>query len=119
MRMKNLVSIHPYFKVHEGKLDNFKALLPKFVAKTQGEELCYYYDFTQVDDEIYCREGYNGAAGLLHHIENVGDELGQALSIADLTRVEIHGPADELAKLKEPLGHLNPTWWEYQTGITR
>jgi len=31
--------------------------------------------------------------------------------IRDLTRVEVHGPAAELEKLKKPLAHLNPKWF--------
>jgi hypothetical protein len=33
------------------------------------------------------------------------------LKIADLTRVEVHGPAEELDKLRKPLAHLNPAWF--------
>jgi hypothetical protein len=33
------------------------------------------------------------------------------LTIADLTRIEAHGPATELEKLKKPLAHLNPAWF--------
>ena len=42
----NVVSIHPYFKIHEGKLDEVKALLPAFVAKVENEDACLYYNFT-------------------------------------------------------------------------
>ena len=38
--------------------------------------------------------------------------LAQALAMADLIRIEVHGPAAELAKLKEPLAHLKPAWFE-------
>ena len=33
------------------------------------------------------------------------------MKIADLARVEVHGPAAELEKLKEPLAHLTPAWF--------
>jgi hypothetical protein len=33
--------------------------------------------------------------------------LGAALNLAELVRIEVHGPAEELAKLK-PLEQLNP-----------
>jgi hypothetical protein len=49
--------------------------------------------------------------GLLAHLENVGTLLGEMLKIADLTRVEVHGLAEELEKLKGPLAHLNPAWF--------
>ena len=33
----NVVSIHPYFKVHPGQLGAFKAGLPAFIEKTRTE----------------------------------------------------------------------------------
>ena len=115
--MENVVSLHPYFTVHEGKLEDFKALFPSFIERTKTEDLCYYYDFSICDNEIYCREAYNGAAGVLAHIENVTEVLGQAFEISDLTRIEVHGPAAELEKLKEPMAALSPKWFEHQCGV--
>jgi hypothetical protein len=31
--------------------------------------------------------------------------------IADLTGLEVHGPAAELDKLRKPLAHLKPQWF--------
>jgi quinol monooxygenase YgiN len=109
--LRNFVSLHPYFKAHPGKLDAFKAGLRAFRAKTVTEEKNLFYDFTINDDEIFCREGYDGAEALLAHLENVGALLAEALKIADLTRLEVHGPAAELEKLRKPLAHLNPQWF--------
>ena len=58
-----------------------------------------------------------GAAGLLAHIENVGSCVEKALTLSELIRVEIHGPAEELAKLKEPLADLNPAYFEHIDGV--
>ena len=115
----NVVSIHPYFKARPGQLDQCKAALPAFVAKTATEEKNLYYDFTVNGDEIFCREGYAGADGVLAHLDNVGALLGALLGIAELTRLEFHGPAAELEKLKGPLGYLNPAWFAYDCGVTR
>ena len=114
---RNVVSIHPYFKIHEGKEDQVKALLPAFIAKVEEEEAALYYDFTMNGDELFCREGYLGAEGALAHLENVGPELDQLFQLVEITRIEVHGPAAELEKLKEPFGELNPTWWDYQGGL--
>ena len=59
-----------------------------------------------------------GAAGAIAHVENVGPELAKIFELVEITRIEVHGPADELEKLKEPFAALNPSWWEYQTGIS-
>ncbi len=114
----SVVSIHPYFKVQAGKLEEFKALLPQFVGRTAKEEKCLYYDFSIREGEVvHCREAYEGAEGVLAHLENVGDLLGKALEISELLRLEFHGAAAELAKLKEPMKEMGPEWFEFECGV--
>jgi len=115
-RLSKFVSLHPYFKVHPGKLATFKESLPAFREKTASEEKNLFYEFTINGDEVFCREGYADAAGILAHLDNVGAMLAEAIKIADLTRIELHGPAEELEKLKEPLAHLKPTWFVLDVG---
>lgn len=112
-------SIVPYFNIHEGQLDAFKALCEEFVRLTGNESGCLYYGFCFDGDQAHCREGYEDAEGVLAHLENVSVPLGEALKIADLTRLEIHGPAQELAKLREPLGDLNPQYFVLEYGFRR
>ncbi|MHB1307848.1 MAG: putative quinol monooxygenase [Limisphaerales bacterium] len=114
-----VVSIHPYFKVHPGQMDTFKALLTEFIARTAGENGNLCYDFTIHDDVVFCREAYVGAEGLLTHLTNVGATVQSALQISDLLRVEVHGAAAELEKLKGPLADLKPTWFVFQCGVRR
>ena len=111
-QLSRFVSLHPYFKVPSDKMPYLKAILPEFAAKTQNETGNLFYEFTINGDEVFCREGYVNAEALLAHLENVGAMLAQALAMADLIRIEVHGPAAELAKLKEPLTHLKPAWFE-------
>jgi hypothetical protein len=106
-----MVSIHPYFKIQSGKLEAVKALLPIFIKKTGAEANNLFYGFTINGDELFCREAYAGADALLAHLDSVGPELKQMLSLADLIRVEVHGPAGELDKLKSPLADLKPAWF--------
>lgn len=117
--LERAVSIHPYFKIQPGKADEVRALLDEFIARTAREPKVLYYEFTRSGDQIYCREAYADAAGLLDHLANVAAPLEKFLTLASLIRVEVHGPAEELAKLKEALNHLNPEWFEYQCGIGR
>ena len=108
---EKFVSLHPYFQVHPGNLEEFLAGLPDFARVTATEEKNLFYDFTVNGDEVFCREGYDGAEALLTHLENVGALLGEALKIASLSRLEVHGPATELDKLRAPLAHLQPQWF--------
>ena len=114
----NFVSLHPYFKVHPGKLEAFKAGLPGFVEKTKYEEKNLFYDFTINGDEVLCREAYTDAEGMLAHLANIDALLKEALKISDLVRLEVHGPAEELDKLKAPLAGLKPAWFARECGIS-
>ena len=118
-RTSNVVSIHPYFKVHPGKMEAFKAALPGFVEKTATEAGNLYYDFTISGDVVFCREAYAGADSLLAHVEAVGAQIGEVLKISDLLRVEVHGPAAELEKLKGPLAGLKPVWFVFECGVKK
>jgi quinol monooxygenase YgiN len=116
-RISNFVSLHPYFRVRAGKLDLFKAALPAFVEKTKTEARNLFYDFTVSGNEVLCREGYTDAEGLLSHLADVDALLKEALKISELARLEVHGPAEELAKLKGPLAALNPIWFVREYGV--
>lgn len=110
-QISEFVSLHPYFKVPPDKLEVMKAILPEFAAKTRDETGNLFYEFTINGDEVFCREGYLNAEALLAHLENVGAMLAAALKMADLMRIEVHGPAAEIEKLRAPLAHLNPAWF--------
>ena len=112
------VSIHPYFTVSEENLSQAREYCERFVALTQIESKCLYYGFSISGNEIHCREGYQGGAGLLAHLENVGALLGECLeTMATVTRLEVHGPADELEKVKEALAPFDPQYFVLEYGI--
>ena len=113
------VTIVPYFKVRSDELAAFKSLCEKFVARTESEGGCLYYGFSFDGDEAHCREGYVNAQALLTHLENVGDLLKQALELAELVRLEIHGPEQELEQLREPLAQLQPRFFTLEYGFRR
>jgi quinol monooxygenase YgiN len=115
----NFVSLHPYFKVHLGKLQAAKSAFSQFVEKTATEKDNLFYGFTVNGDEILCREAYGSAEGLLAHLDNVAAPLSEMLKVADLIRIEVHGPAEELEKLKAPMAHLNPAWFTLETSLSR
>ena len=117
--LSNFVSFHPYFRIHSGKIDPIKAMLPRFVEKTATEKGNLFYEFSMNGDEVFCREAYENAEGLLAHLENVDALLAEAMKIADLTRIEVHGPASELEKLKKPLAHLKPAFFTLEASAKK
>lgn len=114
--LSNAVSIHPYFKIHDGKEKAFEALMAQFVELTQTEKSCHYYDFSICGNQAYCREAYHDAAAVLRHLENVGSCIEASAEISELYRLEFHGPAEEIDKLREPLADLNPDFYLRATG---
>ena len=109
----------PYFTVHEGKLEAFKSLGPRFVERTRQEAGVMHYGFSFDGQTAHCREGYDNAAGILAHLDNVGDILAEALKISELSRLEVHGPAGEVEQLRGPLADLNPQFFVLEPGGIR
>lgn len=110
----------PYFKVAEGRLEEFKGLFKEFMEITEkNEPNCLYYGFSIKDDVMHCREGYADSEAVLAHIENAGSKLGEALKICEIVRLEVHGPEAELAKLRGHLADLNPEYYVLEYGFRR
>jgi hypothetical protein len=115
-------TIVPYFKVNAGKLDEFKVLCAKAVEETlknSDQEKCLFYGFSFSGDAAHCREGYADAEGALTHLGNINPVLTQLLGISELTRLEVHGPAGELAKMREPMAALGPEFFTLEYGFRR
>jgi quinol monooxygenase YgiN len=109
----------PYFKVHAGKIAEFRNLCERFVARSSTETKCLYYGFSFEGDEVHCREGYVDAQGAIQHLENVGALLKEALTIADVVRLEVHGPAAELEKLRPTFDPLSPRYFTLEYGFRK
>jgi quinol monooxygenase YgiN len=116
-RPKNVVSIHPYFTAHPGQMPACRALLQEFVRQTSDEPGCLYYEFTIREDVIFCREAYRGAEGALAHLANVDALITRMLAVSSLSRLELHGPAAELDRLRGPLAAMNPEWYVLECGV--
>ncbi|MGQ7844036.1 putative quinol monooxygenase [Granulosicoccus sp. 3-233] len=112
-------SLVPYFTVQEGKMDEFRRLGEQMVERTRDESEVINYGFSFNGRRAHCRESYTSAAGILAHLGNVDSLLQEALKIASLDILEIHGPADQLAELQEPLKSLNPAYFTMDIGFRR
>eukprot|EP00668_Euglena_longa_P042602 GGOE01056385.1.p2 GENE.GGOE01056385.1~~GGOE01056385.1.p2 ORF type:complete len:122 (-),score=25.93 GGOE01056385.1:13-378(-) len=113
------LSIAPYFEVADGKLEAFKALAKRFVETSLPEkgEGSLYYGWAFNGNVAYCRECYKDAQALLSHLSAVGHLLQEASTISTVSRVEVHGPAGELEKVKEALAGLNPQYFIFEFGF--
>jgi hypothetical protein len=115
----NCCTIVPYFEVPADKLAQFKSIAERCVEQTRSEPKCLYYGFSFNGNIAHCREGYADGEGALAHLDNIGPLLSEALTMAKLVRLEVHGPKEELAKLREPLANLQPEFFDLEYGFRR
>jgi len=113
------VTIVPYFKVRHGELEAFERLTERFVAVSEKEPETIFYGWSFNGDQAHCREGYTGAEAALVHLKDVGPLLDEAQKLAELTILEIHGPEEELAKLRGPLADLKIEYFTLKYGFRR
>ena len=113
------VTIVPYFKAKPGRLDEVKRTCERMVERTRSEAGCLFYGFSFDGDDFHCREGYRDADGALAHLANIDPLLKERLALADITRLEIHGVAGELDKLREPVKAFAPRWFVLECGFRR
>ena len=100
-------TISPYFKIHEGKEEEWKDNAKRFYELTKTEKDFIHYGFTYTEDgQVHCREAYKSGAALLHHLKNVDGPLNSALKLSNLTRLEFHGPKSEIEIVREKLTPL-------------
>ncbi|KAL3920818.1 MAG: hypothetical protein SGILL_003070 [Bacillariaceae sp.] len=115
MKPDTVISIQPYFKIHQGKRDDFASSFADFVNKSKTEENMVFYNFAVKDDVVFCREGYKDGESVLAHLANVDELFKKALTMSDLIKLEVCGPPSELEKVKEALTPLGAEFWALES----
>lgn len=116
-----VVTIHSYLKVREENYQGLKGLANNLIETTRGEMGCLSYGFSYAESEACCLESYKDAESLVAHLDNVQDLLERVASMADFIRLEVHGPEEEIAKLREwpSLKKLNPRYYLLESGFSK
>jgi len=113
------VQITAKFKIHKGKLAEFKKIASDcVVAVTKNEKgkgaIQYDWFFSPDETECVVRETYADSNAVLAHMGNVGEMLGQLLAMSDF-ELEVYGnPSEELQKAAAA---LNPKVYSFYQGI--
>ena len=96
-----MVSIHPYFSIKEGKMDQCIALLEEILVITKSKEPdCLFFNITTCgSDKAFVREAYRNGAAAVNHLKNMGHMIPKIYEVADI-KVQVHGPAKEIEPLK-------------------
>lgn len=95
--------------IHEGKLDEFKALAAEATALVEtNEPNMLGYQWYLDADETHCTliEQYPSAEHILVHLGNVGPTLGKLLEVSDIS-IDVYGEiSDEARGALDPLGAI-------------
>jgi quinol monooxygenase YgiN len=113
------IQISAKFKIHPGKLDEFKTIAGACIAAVEKNEkgkgaLQYDWFFNPDETECVVRETYFDSNATMAHMGNVGEMLGQLLAISDFS-AEIYGPMSE--ELKSAVAPFNPAVYSYFKGL--
>lgn len=111
-----VVTLAPYFKIKD--MDKFVSIWQEDYANFAHKEDCVHYAFCFSDDgRAHCREAYPNAEAVIQHLADVDVPLNAVLNgPADLERLEVHGPAAEIDKLREPLGAMGCLFYVTEWG---
>jgi len=101
------LTVTAFFKANPGKLNALEQLADRFVERTRKESRMCAYGWSFHADEAHCRHRYQDAQGFLEHVENCLPLFQEALTISECTRLAIHGPEDELAKIRGPMANFD------------
>lgn len=126
MTNDTVVHLYPYFTMKQP--DVFKKTWYDAYPATKGNAESekthqYAFSFEATAGVASCRESYSDADGILLHLQNVDVPLKSVLDgPSDLLRLEVHGPASEVEKLKpalSPLGcHFFVTEWGFRNAVS-
>jgi quinol monooxygenase YgiN len=111
------IQITAKFKIHSGKLEECKNIAAKCVAAVKDNEkgaLQYEWFFNSDQTEIVVREAYTDSDAVLAHLGNVGELLGQLLSMSDF-ELEVFGNLSE--ELKNAVEGMIPKVYSFYVGL--
>lgn len=112
-------TVDAYFSVKPGNEEAFEDVVNRFVRETRNESGIRYYGWSTSGQEVHCRQGYLNAEGFLEHAANVGRLFEEAMTISDCSRLAIHGPEDELEKLREPMAEIPLQYFSLTSSFRR
>lgn len=111
------IKFNALFKINEGKLEDFKALIPQFISTVKEKDPgTITYDWYLNEEKMECMvlETYADSNAVLAHAANVGDLLMKSLEIGTLS-IEVYGnPSEELSKALEGFA---PKVYPYYSGL--
>lgn len=101
------IKVTALFKIKEGKLNEFKQLVPSLIhAVKKNEPGAVTYDWYLNEEAMECMvlETYADSQAVLAHSANLGELLQKLLGISDLILEVFGNPDPELKKILAEMG---------------
>lgn len=115
-----IVTLIGTFTIRTGNADKFRANCKEMVALRDKEpgHLGSAYSFDG-DSSAVSREDYDSADAVKRHME-IGQHIYESTrDLVDITGVEVHGPAEEVDKLRDLLADLSPRYFVTEYGFRK
>ena len=96
------ISVIARFKIHPGKLDEFKEAAAECLALVKEKDpatLRYEWFLSGDQTEAIILEIYETSEAMLAHMNNVGEPLGRLMAMADMSAEVFGDPSPELRQM--------------------
>ncbi|MEM7319198.1 MAG: hypothetical protein AAF408_09275 [Pseudomonadota bacterium] len=120
MTVPNILSLIGYFSIPQENAAKFRKNCAAMIDLKDREpgHLASAYSFAG-EGQAVSREDYDSADAVLKHME-IGQHVFESTrELVEITAVEIHGPAQELARLREPFSAMSPRYFVTEFGFRR
>lgn len=115
------VSFMPFFAIRDA--ENFFDVCNRCIEQVKDEPLCLGYGFSvsagPQQNMAFCRESFLNAQGVISHFHNIEILFKEGLcKYGELVSLQIHGPKDQLDKLREDpmIQEMCPDFYELMPG---
>lgn len=104
-------------KIHDGKIDAFKALaaqMLKAMKENETETIQFDRFFSADQTECVVLETYKDASAVFAHLANVGVMLGKLLALSEMNLEVFGNPSEELRAASVA---MNPKIYSFYDGL--
>jgi hypothetical protein len=115
------IAFMPFFAIKDA--ERFRETCNRCIEKVKDETLCLGFGFSlsagPQGEMAFSRESYVNAEGLIEHLQNIEILFLEGLCrYGQLVSLQVHGPKDELDKLRQHpiIQELGPQFYELMPG---
>jgi hypothetical protein len=103
------VSMITYYEVRD--MDTFANLTVEMAETKKAEPTVLACSFSFNGNQVMCKESFESADSAKVHLDATGPMAKRAAESADIIKVEVMGPEEQLEKLRESFNDVNVMFW--------